>query len=134
MPRLTWTALDVRVIPYDPTPAGDSVVVYAGTQTNTQSAHHRRTAQPGLRRGPTERHRQCRCHHRDRGTEPGTPTLFAAGDTVYITDKATISAATAEEYATVASVAAPSGGTQVVTLGAALANSYGGSGTARWPA
>lgn len=125
-------ALDVRVIPYDPTPAGDSVVVYAGTQTNTQSAITGALPSRAYGVAPLSGSASAGATTVTVELEPGTPTLFAAGDTVYITDKATISAATgAEEYATVASVAAPSGGTQVVTLGAALANSYGGSGTAR---
>lgn len=119
-------ALDVRVIPYDPTPAGDSVVVYPGTQTDTQStitgapparAYGVALVASGANVGQTAL---------TVSLEPGTPTLFAAGDTVYITDKETISAVGgAEEYATVASVGAPSGGEQVVTLAGPLANGYG---------
>lgn len=123
-------ALDVRVIPYDPTPAGDSVVVYAGTHTNTQSAITGALPSRAYGVAPID------VGSASAGAttvtvelEPGTPTLFVAGDTVYITDKTTISAATgAEEYATVASVGAASGGLQTVTLSAPLANSYSTGG------
>jgi hypothetical protein len=119
-------ALDVRVIPYDPTPAGDWVVVYPATQTDTQSAMtgalpSRAYGVAMLDIGPTAGATVLTVD-----LEAGAPAIFAAGDTVYITDKAAIGAAAGnEEYATVATAAAPSGGTQVVTLGAPLANSYG---------
>ncbi|MDZ4124767.1 MAG: hypothetical protein U1E02_11410, partial [Hydrogenophaga sp.] len=119
-------ALDVRVIPYDPTPAGDSVVMYLGTQTDTQSAIT--GALPARAYGVAllSGSASAGVTALTVALEAGAPAIFAAGDTVYITDKATIGAATgAEEYATVATAAAPSGGTQAVTLTAPLANSYG---------
>lgn len=122
-------ALDVRVIPYDPTPAGDSVVVYAGTHTNTQSAITGALPSRAYGVAPLSDSASAGAATVTVELEPGTPTLFVAGDTVYITDKATISAATGnEEYATVASVGAASGGLQTVTLSAQLANSYSTGG------
>lgn len=121
-------ALDVRVIPYDPTPAGDSVVVYLGTHVDTQGVFT--GALPARAYGVAMAASVSAGQTVVTATlEPGAPTIFVAGDAVYITDKTTVSSPTgAEEYATVASVGAPSGGTQVVTLAAPLGNSYGAGG------
>ena len=122
-------ALDVRVIPFEPTPASDTVVVYPqATHTDTQSTitasipsraygSARVASPPGA--GATSI---------TVTLEQGAPPIFAAGDTVYITDKATIGSSTgSEEYATIASVAAPSDGTQTITLTTPLANGYSAS-------
>lgn len=119
-------ALDVRVIPYSPTPAGDSVVVYAGTQTDTQSVL---TGSLPVRAYGVALLGSIVLAGQSALTvtlEPGAPAIFSAGDAVYLTDKTSLSAsAGAEEYATVASVGAASGGSQVVTLSAPIVNGYG---------
>jgi hypothetical protein len=114
-------AIDVRIVPYQPTPAGDCVVIYPGTHTDTQATFPVPVrawgvgTSPALAAGATSI---------TVTLEPGSPPIFAAGDTIYITDMATPDSTTgSEEYATVASVISGTG-TQTLTLASGLMYAY----------
>lgn len=116
-------ALDVKVIPFLPTPAQDRVLVLRGTQTDTQQdmllasprpygiATYTGTVAAGANSLTVTQ-------------EAIADALFAVGDTVFVTDKDAINAATgSEEYATLSNVAY--GASSVtLTFATALQNAY----------
>jgi len=118
-------ALDVRVVPWRPTPAADTVAMYPGSHTDTEStftaalpgrAYGVATLASGLSVGATAL---------TVSLEPGSPTIFTAGDVVYLTTKDSPNDVAGEEwYTTLAAAAAPSGGTQALTLGAPASVSW----------
>lgn len=120
-------ALDVRVVPFSPTPAGDAVALFMGTATDTQAT---RSAAPGRAYGAA----LAVVTSLAAGSmtvqvvlEQQAHAIFAAGDAVYVTDRESVGAAGQEEYATLDSVSAPVDSVVTLTFAAPLVNAYSGA-------
>lgn len=121
------SAFDVKVIPWAPTTADDRVLVYPATQSDNQNDIGLRvtagTVRPyGAARGNGAV--QSGSTVITTTLEADSDGIFVAGDSVYISDKASMLSSTgSEEYGVVESVSTIAGVTTVNLVGA-LQNSY----------
>lgn len=101
-------AMDVKIVPFAPTPAGDTAVIYLGSQEDTQDVFTAALPPRAYGAAIVVGSLQAGADTITVQLEPGAPVIFAPGDLIYITNKANVSdPGGAELYATVASAGAP---------------------------